>query len=367
MESQQPLTVTRLNAYLKDCVESNFASVWVEAEISQITYHSSGHVYLTLKDPRSQIKTVIWKQVAMRIPRRFEAGDMVEIIGRATVYEARGELQFVVEEIRPKGLGALQIAFEALKARLSEAGWFDDDRKRPLPPIPLCVGVVTSPTGQAIRDILQILRRRAPYVRVILAPAQVQGEGAAASIVRAIQQQVRLGQAEVLIVGRGGGSLEDLWAFNLEEVLTVIHECPIPVISAVGHEGDVTLADFVADKRASTPSAAAELVAPTREELMGEINYGAERVRTLVEGRVEILTEKYRRLHAQGRFDTPYRLLEDQWQRLDRGMAEMTRSIVDRQRDVAQRAELAGVRLLARSPLDEARSEEHTSELQSQR
>ncbi|HKK01463.1 MAG TPA: exodeoxyribonuclease VII large subunit, partial [Desulfuromonadales bacterium] len=261
------LTVSRLIGLLKETVEDNFVSIWVEGEISNLTTAASGHCYFSLKDERAQIRGVLFRPQVRMLRFQPENGLKVLVIGRVSLYPQRGELQLVVETMEPAGIGRLHIAFGQLKAKLEAEGLFASERKRALPSYPRTIAVVTSPKGAAIHDILQVLRRRAAGIRVILCPARVQGEGAAAEIAEAIGHANRIGDVDVLIVGRGGGSLEDLWAFNEEKVARAIAASSVPVIAAVGHEVDVTIADLVADLRAPTPSAAAELVVRSRLEL----------------------------------------------------------------------------------------------------
>jgi exodeoxyribonuclease VII large subunit len=254
------LTVSELTAELRRAVEERFPAVWVEGEISNWRLYGSGHAYFTLKDAGAQLRCALFRTRVRRL--RFEPADGLAVLafGAVEVYAQRGEYQLVVELLEPKGLGALQLAFEQLKARLDGEGLFDPRRKRPLPPFPRTIGLVTSPDGAALRDILRVIARRFGDLHIVLAPARVQGEGAADEIARALADLNALGGVDVIIVGRGGGSLEDLWAFNEEVVARAIAASKAPVISAVGHEVDYTIADFVADLRAPTPSAAAELV-----------------------------------------------------------------------------------------------------------
>jgi len=263
----KPLTISQLTARIKQRLESDFASVLIEGEISNFVKHSSGHWYFTLKDSGAQIGACCFKMANRYIRFKLENGLKVRARGRITVYEPSGKYQIVVEMLEPVGIGALQLAFEQLKRKLELEGLFEPSRKRPLPTLPQKVGIVTSPTGAAIRDILNILKRRNRGVHVLLAPAKVQGDGSAKEIVAAIQILNQRDDIDVLIVGRGGGSMEDLWAFNEEIVARAIHASRIPVISAVGHEIDFTISDFVADLRAPTPSAAAELVSAARDEI----------------------------------------------------------------------------------------------------
>jgi exodeoxyribonuclease VII large subunit len=271
--------VSELTSRIRDLLESSFTDVWVEGEVSNCHTAQSGHIYFTLKDARSQIRCVCFRDQIGRLKFRPEDGLHVTVRGSISVYEPRGEYQIYVVNIEPVGLGALQLAFEQQKKKLSGEGLFDDARKKPLPVLPRCIGVVTSPKGAAIRDILRVLKRRFPNVHVTLFPVKVQGDGAAEDIVQAVRYFNRVKTVDVLIVARGGGSLEDLWAFNEEIVARAIFGSGIPVITGVGHEADFTIADFVADMRAPTPSAAAEIVVRTRQEFEGHI---AEHLRDLV-------------------------------------------------------------------------------------
>ena len=264
------LTVSELTNQIRSLLENHFPTIWVEGEISNLRRPPSGHQYFTLKDRQSQIRSVIFRGSAQQL--RFDLADGLEVIvaGRLTVYEPRGDYQLILESVEPKGVGALQLAFEQLKEKLAAEGLFDEDRKQSLPFFPRNIGIITSPQGAAIRDMLSILERRCPIANILVHPVLVQGEGAAEQIADAIQTLNRM-DLDVLIVGRGGGTLEDLWCFNEEVVVRAIAESAIPVISAVGHEIDVTLADFVADYRAPTPSAAAEIVVPQLDDLHAQI------------------------------------------------------------------------------------------------
>lgn len=275
---RRPLTVTELTGKIRNALEARFADVWVEGEISNFKTHSSGHWYFTIKDQGAQLRAKCFRSTNVRIRFRPTDGLHVRARGRLSIYEARGDYELIVETLDPVGAGALQIAFEQLRDRLRAEGLFAEALKRPLPMFPRRVGIVTSPTGAAIRDILNVISRRTRTVHVLFSPARVQGDGAGSEIARAIQllnmhhrraqlEGRKSEQVDVLIVGRGGGSTEDLWAFNQEEVARAIRASTIPVISAVGHETDFTIADFVADLRAATPSAAAELVAAREDQI----------------------------------------------------------------------------------------------------
>ncbi len=271
-------TVKSLTAEMRALLAERFADIWVAGEISGARLAASGHYYFTLKDGEAQLRCACFRPVARYL--KFKPQDGIEVLarGRIDVYEARGEYQLLVEALEPRGAGALQLAFEQLKKKLAAEGLFDPARKRPLPKLPRRIGIVTSPTGAVIRDMLNVLGRRFPGLHIRLYPAQVQGEGSVEQVVRGIEYFGQSGWPEVLIVARGGGSLEDLWTFNEEAVARAIAACPVPVISAVGHETDFTIADFAADLRAPTPSAAAELVVPTRDSLAGQIAAGLDKL-----------------------------------------------------------------------------------------
>jgi len=264
-------TVSEITADVKACLESEFSGVSVEGEISNLVAAASGHLYFALKDKGAQMRCVCFRSRARFLKFRAEDGLQVVASGSLSVYEPRGEYQLIVDFVEPKGFGSLQLAFEQLKTRLQAEGLFETQRKKPLPLLPRCIGIVTSPTGAAIQDILRILRRRHENMQILIYPARVQGKGAAAEIASGIRALNRLAEIDVMIVGRGGGSLEDLWAFNEEVVARAIFESRIPVISAVGHEVDFTIADFVADLRAPTPSSAAELVVSQKKAMLEQV------------------------------------------------------------------------------------------------
>jgi exodeoxyribonuclease VII large subunit len=259
-------SVAELTSRISNVLATQFSNLWVEGEVSNYHAATSGHLYFTLKDANAQVKCVCFRSQAVRLKFRPEDGLKLIVRGSISVYEPRGEYQIYVEHIEPSGVGALQVAFEQLKKRLDAEGLFDQARKKPLPLLPGRIGVVTSPTGAAVRDIIRILRRRFHNVHLIVYPVRVQGDGAAQDIVAALQYFSRKQLVDVILLARGGGSIEDLWAFNEEAVARAIAACTIPIVSGVGHETDFTIADFVADVRASTPSAAAEIVVRTRQE-----------------------------------------------------------------------------------------------------
>ena len=271
-------TVSELTAEVRQVVEDAWSDVWVEGELSNCRLWNTGHLYFSLKDPSAQLRGVMFKREARLLAFKPEDGTHVLVHGRLNVYEPKGEYQIVCSEMEPRGLGARQLALDQLKRRLQAEGLLDQARKRPLPALPRKIGVVTSIDGAALRDILTVLGRRYPDAHVVIAPARVQGDTAAADIARALGGIGRVEGVDVVIVGRGGGAIEDLWAFNEEPVARAIARCPVPVISAVGHEVDVTLADLVADLRAPTPSAAAELVVAAKNEFVRRIDHLADRL-----------------------------------------------------------------------------------------
>jgi len=295
LPSRRVLTVTELTVRVRDLLEAEFFEVWVEGELSNCRVWNTGHLYFTLKDGSSQIRSVIFRSALRYL--KFKPADGLRVVarGRVSVYEPKGEYQLVCEHLEPHGLGALQLAFEQLKKRLQAEGLFDAARKRPLPSFPRKIGIVTSLDGAAIRDIIKVLRRRYANAHLVICPARVQGEDAAPEIARALRQIARVPGVDVVIVGRGGGSIEDLWAFNEEVVARAIARVPVPVISAVGHETDVTIADFVADQRAPTPSAAAELVVSAKDDFLARIARLHGRLHSAAHSRVQSLS---RRVHV---------------------------------------------------------------------
>jgi len=309
------LTVTQLTYQLKNLLEGTFPDVWIEGEISNLTVPQSGHVYFTIKDEHSQIKAVLFKSSQRNLKFTLQHGMQVICRGRVSVYEPRGEYQLIIEYVEPKGVGALQKAFEELKARLEKEGLFDRGRKKPLPLLPKNIGIVTSPTGAAIRDILRVIKRRHPRMAILIYPVPVQGPESAPAIVEAIGYFNRERNVDVMIIGRGGGSLEDLWAFNEEAVARAIHASRIPIVSAVGHETDFTIADFVADLRAPTPSAAAEMIVESEAHLRAAILSFESRVAMTMRQKLERLRATVR--HAGRLLADPRKKLEQFSQRLD--------------------------------------------------
>ena len=356
---QSAISVSELNRQARALLEKGFARLWVEGEISNLARPASGHVYFSLKDDSAQIRCAFFRQRQRGPTINLNDGDQVLVFGRVSIYEARGDYQLIVDQVEPAGEGELRRRFEALKKKLAAEGLFDEDLKQPIPQLPRRIGVVTSPSGAAIRDILTVLKRRFPAVPIIIYPTAVQGVAAANQIVGALHAAESRAECDVLIIARGGGSLEDLWPFNEEVVARVISDCPIPVVSAIGHEIDFTISDFVADLRAPTPSGAAELVVPDQAEWLRS------------------LTATTARIASLGR-----RYLEDHYQELDwlsRRLAQSSpATIVSRQidwlknlqqvlsgavrHDLVKRShalELLRTRLLQRSPAIEVQRAAH--------
>ena len=279
------ISVSELNAIAKALLEDHLAGLWIAGEVSNLTRAASGHYYFSLKDSRAQVRCAMFKGAAMRLAQPLKEGDHIEVAGKISIYEARGEFQITVNEVRLKGLGQLYEAYERLKAQLQAEGAFSAERKKPLPARPQCIGIVTSLAAAALRDVVTTLNRRAPEIPVIVYPTPVQGTGSELQIAQAIKTASQRAECDVLIVCRGGGSIEDLWAFNEEPVVRAIEACAIPVVSGVGHETDFTLADFVADVRAPTPTGTAELVSPNRQESLHRLAQAQGRLKTVLEQR----------------------------------------------------------------------------------
>lgn len=327
MQNPDIYTVSRLNSEVRLTLELQFQTLWLQGEISNFVAAASGHWYFSLKDSAAQVKCAMFKQANRNTAFRPQNGQQVLIRARISVYEPRGEYQLLVEFIESAGAGLLKQQFEQLKAKLLSEGLFDAARKRPLPSQVQRVGVITSPTGAAIRDIVTVLQRRAPGIQVIVYPSQVQGDTAAAQLRQMLSTAIRRNEVDVLIIGRGGGSLEDLWCFNDEALCRAVADCPIPIVSAVGHEIDFALTDFVADMRAATPSAAAELVSPDQSHLLERIQrlrsalIQAQRARMQhVAPKLVNLTERLLALH-------PKRRLQQQQQRLDEWQLRLNSNI----------------------------------------
>ena len=279
------ISVSELNALAKALLEDHLAGLWIAGEVSNLTRAASGHYYFSLKDSRAQVRCAMFKGAAARLAKPLKEGDHIEVAGKISIYEARGEFQITVNEVRLKGLGQLYEAYERLKAQLQAEGAFAAERKKPLPARAQCIGIVTSLAAAALRDVVTTLKRRAPEIPVIVYPTTVQGAGSEFQIAQTIKTASQRAECDVLIVCRGGGSIEDLWAFNEEPVVRAIEACAIPVVSGVGHETDFTLADFVADVRAPTPTGAAELVSPNRQESLHRLAQAQGRLKTVLEQR----------------------------------------------------------------------------------
>ena len=322
------LSVSEVTRLIRDSLEDQFRDVWIEGEVSNLRAPGSGHLYFTLKDEQSQLRGVLFRSGASRLRFTLQEGMGIIARGRISVYEPRGEYQLIVDTLEPKGVGAFQLAFEQLKERLALEGLFDEARKRPLPLFPRTVGVVTSLTGAAVRDIVAVLRRRCPVVNILIAPVPVQGEGAAERIAEAVTALSGMPQVEVMIVGRGGGAAEDLWAFNEEVVVRAISQSRVPVVSAVGHEIDVTLSDFAADFRAPTPSAAAEAVVPVLEEIVERIIEISGRFRRIVQTLLQM--QRHRCERSIGVLREMRFRVQAQAQHLDELRDGLTRALTER-------------------------------------
>lgn len=342
------LSVSELNHQVRHLLEVSFLQVWVEGELSSFSRPSSGHWYFTLKDKKSQIRCAMFRGNNQRVTKAPREGDQILIRGKVTLYESRGDYQIIVESLEPAGLGALQQAFEALKQKLQSEGLFETERKKPIPTLPRHIGIVTSPTGAAVHDILTVLKRRCPGIPVTLYPTAVQGAGAAAEIVQAIHNAERHGVADVLIIGRGGGSLEDLWPFNEEVVARAIAQCPLPTVSAVGHEVDFSIADFVADFRAPTPSAAAEHLAPDQAAWLRTLDQQRHRLESVM---TRLLRNMNQQLgHLSQRLRDPRRELQVYQQRLDEQEVRLQSAIRQRLSQLEQQLSQQRQRLGAQSP-----------------
>ncbi|RFA29987.1 exodeoxyribonuclease VII large subunit [Alkalilimnicola ehrlichii] len=316
-DSRQVYSVSRLNREVRTLLEGSFPLIWLEGEISNLARPASGHLYFSLKDAQAQVRCAMFRNRNLLLRFRPENGAKVLVRARVSLYPARGEFQLSIEHMEPAGAGALRQAFEALKAKLDREGLFATEHKRPLPSLPQKLGVITSPSGAAIHDVLTVLRRRFPATEVLIYPVPVQGEGAAEEIAATIRLASEQATVDALLLTRGGGSLEDLWSFNEEVVARAIFDCEIPLVSAVGHEVDVTIADFVADRRAPTPSAAAELLTPDAQSWLATLAQQEQRLLALTRQRLERLHERSYWLQQRLMQQHPHRRLQDRSQRLD--------------------------------------------------
>ena len=350
MSERRVYTVSELTASIKAALEEGFPMVWVEGEISNLRTPGSGHAYFTLKDEGAQVSAVLFRGRGRRVRFDLEDGMQVLAFGGLDVYAARGQYQLVVEMMEPKGLGALQLAFEQLKRKLEAEGLFDEARKRPLPAFPRVIGIVTSPTGAAIRDMLNIIGRRFGDLHILITPVRVQGDEAPGEIVQALAHLQELTHLDVIIVGRGGGSIEDLWAFNDERVARALAACRVPVISAVGHETDFTIADFVADLRAPTPSGAAELVVREKLAVIEVLVDLYARLKQAVTADVSARRERVDFLLRRRVLTNPARALRDLYRRLDELGGRLRLGLRSSQRHVTHRVALATNALRSRNP-----------------
>ncbi len=350
--TEKVLSVTQLTMHLKGVVEQQFSSVWVAGEISNFSRPQSGHCYFTLKDENAQLRGVIWRGTAARL--KFDVHDGLEVVcrGRLDVYPPRGSYQLVVDQLQPQGIGALELALRKLREKLGNEGLFDTERKRPLPTFPRRIGVVTSPTGAAIRDFLEVMRRRWSGVEVLIFPVRVQGDGAATEIAAAIKQANRLQPAlDVLVVTRGGGSLEDLWAFNEEPVVRALASSHVPTVSAIGHEIDVTLADLAADVRALTPSEAAERVVPSAQDVQETMRAFHSRLHNALSTRASTLRSRLDAIASRTIFARPLDTVHNLSRQVDDHTARLHAAIRLRVREQqSQLAALSG-KLETLSPL----------------
>jgi len=351
MDKPPVISVSQLSSMLKGVVEMAFPCVWVSGEISNCSKAASGHYYLTLKDESAQIRAVIWRGTAQRLRFQIEDGLQAIAVGPIELYEARGTYQLIIEQLIPQGLGPLELAFRQLHDKLAAEGLFDPGRKRPLPRYPRRIALVTSPTGAAVRDMLQVITRRWKQSDLVIVPVPVQGDGAAVQIAAALRRVHLIPNVDVVITGRGGGSLEDLWPFNEEVVARAIHACPLPVISAVGHEIDVSISDLVADRRALTPSEAAELVVPHQDEVRAELDYLRQRLTQALQARAAKARMQLDAFANRRAFTHPRERLHAQEQRLDELIERAVRALKNRLATARQQAGSLASQLEALSPL----------------
>ena len=310
--SENSLSVSELTLKIKSLIEPEFSDVWVKGEISNFKHHTSGHMYFTLKDKAAELRCVMFRGLNQKIKFKPEDGMDVLIQGKVTVYETRGQYQLIVQAMEPAGIGTLYLAFEALKKQLQSEGLFDPAKKTPLPKYPKKIAIVTSQSGAALSDMLNIFQRRAPYVELILRPTVVQGEEASRDIVNGIIELDRINTVDIIIIGRGGGSIEDLWSFNEELLARAISQCKTPIISAVGHETDITISDMVSDVRAPTPSAAAEISAPSTSELDQIISNKLNELYNFINLQLQQLWQSLDRLSDRHAFQRPNAMIERQ-------------------------------------------------------
>ena len=351
MEQPPVISVSQLSDILQGVLESAFPCVWVAGEISNCTRAASGHYYLTLKDETAQIRAVIWRGTAQRLRFQVQDGLQVTAVGPIELYAARGTYQLTIEQLIPQGQGPLELAFRQLHDKLAAEGLFEAGRKRPLPRFPRTIALVTSPTSAAVRDMLQVITRRWQQSNIVIVPVPVQGAGAGEQIAAALRSVHLIPDVDIVITGRGGGSLEDLWAFNEEVVARAIFDCRIPVISAVGHEIDVSISDLVADRRALTPSEAAELVVPHRDEIRAELDGLRGRLTQALQGKAARARWQLESLSQRRAFTHPRERVYDQTRRLDELAERAVRAWRQRVLSVRQQVNSLAAHLEALSPL----------------
>lgn len=349
-DANQTITISELTAQIKNLLEGNFQQVWVSGEISNFKHHYSGHMYFTLKDDSAEIKVVMFKGFNQYLRFKPEDGMQVLANGRLSVYEQRGQYQLILRQLEPSGIGTLYLAYEALKKQLAQEGLFDIDMKQELPEYPKIVGVITSESGAAVKDIFQIMERRAPFVDIVLRATKVQGEGAALDIVQAIEEFNEYKDVDVIIMGRGGGSLEDLWSFNEEIVARAISNSAIPIISAVGHETDYSISDMVADKYVSTPSAAAEIVSPSVGEIKDIIGKQQMWLESYLKYLIERKWQNVDELISRHSRQQPQKIIALQQSELEKLSSRFTNSILQNQKILSMKLGSLSEKLLTLSP-----------------
>jgi exodeoxyribonuclease VII large subunit len=357
---KQIYSVSTLNKSVKRLLESHFQVIWIEGEVSNLSRPSSGHLYFTLKDESAQVRCAMFRLRNISKPVAIENGSQILAYAKISLYDARGDYQLIIEHIEDRGEGLLRQQFEQLKKRLASEGLFDLQHKKPLPSFPQKIGVITSPTGAAIRDVLSVLKRRFASIPVILYPTQVQGEQAAPQICQAIRLANQRCECDVLIVCRGGGSLEDLWPFNEESVARTIFESDIPIVSGVGHEVDITIADYVADQRAATPSAAAELISPDKVDYFQTINYLKRRLLQLILAAHKELRNRLE--HLAKNFIRPERFFLAYNQTLDHLETALTRGIKNKLEHTATQLRISSLKLQHRNPVALLKAQKSTLE-----
>jgi exodeoxyribonuclease VII large subunit len=347
------LTVSEINSYVKQIIEQDvmLANLWIKGEISNYKAHSSGHRYFILKDQSSSVRCVMFRSRGASLKFEPEHGMSVLLRGYLSVYERDGNYQIYVEEMQPEGVGALHMAFEQLKAKLEKEGLFDEQFKKPVPFLPRKIGVVTSPTGAVWQDIQKVALARFPNIHIVLAPAAVQGESAAGEIVHGIEILNKIKNLDVIIVGRGGGSLEDLWAFNMEEVARAIFQSRVPIISAVGHQTDFTIADFVADRRAATPSAAAEMAVPVKRDLLKTLSLWQSKMEKAATSSLTLSRQRLAYIGQRSVLHNPERLLLDKEQYLDALRLALERETQDFMKDLKNKYQFLAEKMDMLSPL----------------